>query len=101
MKTRIEILHVVENTHCSLENAIGLLACLLEFVDEESIGPDNEPPEKRILRVETLYNRLPQHAPLLRCSLSILQEEYKLLADLIDESFHNPIPVLEEKEAVA
>lgn len=101
MKTRIEILHAVEDTHCSLENAIGLLSCLLEFVDEESIGPDNEPPEHRILRIDRLYARLPQHAPLLRCALDILNSEYKMLGDLIYESYHDPAPALSRKEAAA
>lgn len=101
MKTHTEILHFIEDTHCSLENAIGLLACLLEFVDEESIGPANEPTEHRILRIERLYMRLPQHAPLLRCALDILNGEYKLLGDLINEAFHSPAPSLSKEEAAA
>ena len=101
MKTRIEILHTVEDTHCSLENAIGLLTCLLEFVDEESIGPANESREYRLLRIEKLYDRLPQHAPLLRCSLDILNREYKILGDLVNESFHGHSTAVNGKEAVA
>ena len=101
MKTRNDILHTVEDTHCSLENAIGLLACLLEFVDEESIGPANEPPEHRILRMEKLYARLPQHAPLLRCALDILNGEYRMLGDLINEAFRGPAPTSNREEVVA
>ena len=84
MSTFMEISSSIENTTCELENALGLLVCLLEFCEDEGYSPPEDTRERKLQRADTFFDRMQFHAPLLRCAISILRSEQEHLTTIVD-----------------
>ena len=84
MSAFMKISSSVEDTTIQLEDALGLLVCLLEFCEEEGYSPPEDTRERKLERADTFFDRMQFHAPLLRCAVSILRDEQKHLLDVVD-----------------